>query len=174
MYWGRPELRVTKLEPNSVSWSTLSAYCKKNSPCQCDCLATLLLEIFVNFNRSHLKIYQRSLASLWQRFVVDQHFFPVPVSLCFSGVPISTVGPKPMCCIRVYHIQLWAVAQCQLPYQTKAVIMPTNIRPAIIEDIVWFSDCELSRREMLRIIGVLQGVPSEVVCGRVSVVLLKG
>ena len=51
----------------------------------------------------------------------------------------------------VNYIQLWTIAECTLPSQAKLVIMPTNIRPAIIENndssrIVGFLRC----RELLQ------------------------
>ena len=74
----------------------------------------------------------------WQNFMVDHHFFPVPVSHSFPGVLISPIGPKAMWFIGVDHIQLLAVAERKFPSQTKVEIIPTNIRPVINENIVWF------------------------------------
>ena len=53
-----------------------------------------------------------------------------------SGVLISPMAQKAVWHICVDHIQLWAVAVCKVPFQIKVAIMPTNIRPVIIENIV--------------------------------------
>ena len=92
-----------------------------------------------------------------------------------SAVLISPMAQKSVWHICVDHIQLWAVAVCQVPFQTKVAIMPTNIRPVIIENIVRFSSLGLSQREMSRISGVSQGVNSKSYAMFVrAVVLLRG
>ena len=140
--------------------------------------------------------------------MVDRHFYTVPVNLFGSGVLLSPIAPKAVCCIYVDHIQVWAVAAtkarcilcctflnlyghlhrfcrwfsilychschvivqwcvylfgpvvnkllllCKFPSQTELVIMPTNIQHVIIENIVQFSDCVPSQRDMLKVISV--------------------
>ena len=53
---------------------------------------------------------------------------------------------------------MWVVALCKLSSQIELVIMPSNVRPAIIENIVQFSHHGVSQREKSRITGVLQSV----------------
>ena len=60
---------------------------------------------------------------------------------------MSPVAPKAICRMCVDHAQLWAIALCKLPSQTKVVIMPTNNRPVFIENIFRFSCRGLSYRE---------------------------
>ena len=80
-----------------------------------------------------------------------------PVLLSFSGVLISQIAPKAVWRICVDHIQLWAIAVCKLPLQTKVAIMPTDFRLVIIETIGRFSGHGLSHRGMGRITRVLHG-----------------
>ena len=63
-------------------------------------------------------------------------------------------APKAVCRICVDHIQLWGDVVCKVPSQTQLVIVPTNIRSVIFENIFQFSSRGLSQREKSRIIGV--------------------
>ena len=67
-----------------------------------------------------------------KKIIVCHYIWPVPVSL-LSRESISPITPKAVWHNCVDHIQLWAVAVCKLPSQTKAATMPTNTRPVIIE-----------------------------------------
>ena len=53
-----------------------------------------------------------------------------------------------VCRICDEHIQLWAVAVCKLPSETKVELISTNIRPVAIDIIVRFLVRGLSQREM--------------------------
>ena len=89
--------------------------------------------------------------------MVKYHFHhAVPSEPSFWGVLINPIARKAMWCICVGHIQLWAVAVCKLPSQTKVATMPTNIRP-IITEILVDSGLGLSQMEMTRITGVPKG-----------------
>ena len=55
----------------------------------------------------------------------------------FLGVRISPIATKVVWRICVDHIQLWAVAVCKLPSQSKLPIILTNIRQ-VLENIVPF------------------------------------
>ena len=67
----------------------------------------------------------------------------------FSGLMISQNTTKVVWCICVDHSQLWAITVCKLPSETKVAIMPNNIRPVIIENIILFSGLGLSQREII-------------------------
>ena len=64
------------------------------------------------------------------------NFYGRPLFLSGSGqhsfwrVLISPIAPKGWRRFCVEHIQLWAVAVCELPSQTKVAIMPTCQHPA--------------------------------------------
>ena len=72
--------------------------------------------------------------------------------LC-PGQPSFFTGCADFCnsskCIRCSicgdGIQLWVVAVCQLPSQTKAAIIPTNSLPVTAEIIVWSVQCAVLR-----------------------------
>ena len=49
--------------------------------------------------------------------------------------PNCSSGSVPLC---VDHIKMWAVALRKLPSQTNVVLMPTNIQPAVVENIFQF------------------------------------
>ena len=86
-----------------------------------------------------LEILKRPLATLWQTFMVDHHFGPVPTSLLSPACWFPQFAPWAVWHICVDHIQLWAVVACKLPSQTKEVIVPINNRPVIIKNIVQLS-----------------------------------
>ena len=106
-------------------------------------VASQIVEIYVKFNESNPEIIEYLLRSsdrvLWSTitFVQSQSTF-------FSGVLISPTAPKAVYRICVDHIQLWAVAVCELRSQNKFEIMPTNNRPLLVENIDWLWDCGLS------------------------------
>ena len=86
---------------------------------------------------------------LKKKIMVYHHLDPVPVDqLFFLGVPISPIAPKTVCRICVDHTQLWAIAVCKLPSQTKVAITPTNIWPVIIEIIVRLVGRKLSQKKI--------------------------
>ena len=125
----------------------LLIHCPANwvqSPYQYDSFASQLVEVYVNFNRSHLTISKRHLVTPWHRR--SMIIFSSPSQPFFYQVLIFPIAPKAVYRICFDHIQLWAVVVCQLPSQTKLVIMSTNIRPVIIK-IVFSS----------RIVGFLRG-----------------
>ena len=67
--------------------------------------------------------------------------------------------------IYVDHNQLWAFALYELLSQSKVAIVPTNIRPGIIENIVQFSGLGLFQGEMSWTTGVAQGaIKSAMLC----------
>ena len=69
----------------------------------------------------------------------------------FSGELISPIALKWRICVA--YIQLWVVAVCKLPSPTKLAVIPTNIWPVIIEN-------------MVRVSGL--GLKQELLCHRVS------
>ena len=84
---------------------------------------------------------------LWQSFAGDDHFFQpqweFPREWWFLQLP-----NKQCTAFCVDHIQLRVAAVCKLPHQSKWVIMPTNARPVIIENIVLYSGHGLSWGDM--------------------------
>ena len=70
------------------------------SPCHFDCFLSQLVEIYGNFNRSHLIINERPLATPGQPFSREGY--------------ISSIAPKAVFRICVDHIQQWVLATCKL------------------------------------------------------------
>ena len=78
----------------------------------------------------------------------------------FAGMLMSPIASKTVWHICVYHIQLWYIAVCKLPSQTKVAIMPTHIWLVIIENSVRFSGLGF-RRTIIRELQECHRVPSK-------------
>ena len=63
----------------------------------------------------------------------------------------------------VEQFQLWSIAICKLPSQTKVVIMSTNISPVIIEILFGSRVLFFFQGYISKITGVLQGAISKVI-----------
>ena len=99
----------------------------------------------------------------------------IPSQSYISGVLISPIISNEVWPICADHIQLWAVTVFKLLSQTKVVMMPTNIRPVIIENIVQFTSLWLSKREIMKITGVSQCAACRVIrCVRENSNLTQG
>ena len=82
----------------------------RESPYKCDSFASQLVIIYIDFNRTPLTIHKRPLATLWQSFMIDDHFYSVPVS---NFLPVTVYH-----LVRSRHVsvhwqqgkrQLWAI-----------------------------------------------------------------
>ena len=113
------------------------------------------------FHNNQLTIYKIPLVTLWQRFTVDHHFFPVPFSFSFLAVLISPIAQKAVCGICVNHIQFRAVHLCKSTPQSKMEILLINIQSAIIEIVIRLSGHGFLQKQMSRIIWVSQSAISK-------------
>ena len=86
-------------------------------------------------------------ATLWRKVMVDDHFCSISVIIFHESTDFP-IRPQTVCPFCIDHIQPWAVVVYEIRSETKLVIIPTNIRAVIIENIVQFSDRGLSQKEM--------------------------
>ena len=126
------------------------------APYQWHCFASQLVEIYVNVNIGPLSISRKPLAILWQTFLVDHHFCPAPDSL-LSHERWFLQLPKGSMVHLCWSHSAFNHHCIKISSQTKVTVMPTNIRPGVIANIVRFSWPGLSQKEMSRNSGVSQG-----------------
>ena len=95
------------------------------SPCHFDCFLSQLVEIYGNFNRSHLIINERPLATPVSLFRGKGTFPQLPQKQYFAFVLITFSSEFSL------HVNCYLRSA-----KTKLVIMSINIRPVIIENML--------------------------------------
>ena len=85
------------------------------------------MKIYGNVKIRPLTIFERPLATLWQTFMVDHHFCPVPprhLSRWFSQLPQRQCGTFVLITFSYKSVDI-----CKLPSQTKVAIYLANQYP---------------------------------------------
>ena len=132
------------------------------SPYQYDSFASQLVEVYVNFNRSHLTISKRHLVTPWHRrsmiiFLQSQSTVFLP-SADFPNCPKSSVS-------HLFWSHSTVSCRCMPITISNQIGNHANQYPACnYQNSVQFSDRGLSQRQVSRIIGALLGAISKVLC----------